>query len=172
MLKILRRKEDPIEREKRLEKAREYSKKNWAQIKNDPERHKKYKEVAHRRRDTVEGIYDAIRLRRRGKKTIDFKLGKNQFIEWHKNQEQKCSYCNLTIEEIRLLPPPFNRENGRRRFSIDRKDNDIGYTVDNIALSCFTCNTIKNNFLTYEEMIKIGKDIIEPKLRLILSKII
>ena len=152
---------DPIRSEKYDNKGKE----EWIKIKNNPEKLLKYKSSIGKWRSTVSGIY--VSLRNRGRK--DFDLKKEDFIEWYNKQEGKCSYCKLTLEEIRKLPPPYNRKNGLNKFSIDRKDNNLGYTIENITLSCFTCNTIKNNFLTYEEMLKIGKDIIEPKLRKLLN---
>jgi hypothetical protein len=40
----------------------------------------------------------------------------------------KCSYCNDPIEGIGL----------------DRKDNSIGYTIDNVVACCTTCNWMKH----------------------------
>ena len=42
------------------------------------------------------------------------------------------------------------------RFSIDRKKNGIGYSLDNIVLACSRCNSIKSDYFTEEEMLKIG----------------
>jgi len=138
----------------------------WIEIKKDPIKFKRYKDAVKRWRSTTNGIY--VSLRNRGRK--DFNLKKEVFVEWYDSQIKKCVYCNLSLEEIRKLPPPYNRKNGLNKFSIDRKDNNRGYEIDNISLSCFTCNTIKNNFLTFEEMLKTGREIIEPKLRLLLKQ--
>jgi len=161
-------------------------KKWYKKLTNNPKRFKKFKEKkkkyqkerrkniklviedynrTNRWRATTNGIYCSLKNRNRK----DFNLTKEDFINWYEIQEKKCSYCNLTLEEIRKLPYPYNRKNGLVKYSIDRKDNNIGYCINNITLCCFTCNTIKNNFLTYEEMLKIGREIIEPKLRLILK---
>ena len=45
----------------------------------------------------------------------------------------------------------------KMRLTIDRKDNDRGYTIDNIVLSCNRCNMIKGNFFNEQDMLKIGK---------------
>ena len=102
-------------------------------------------------------------LKNRGRK--DFKLSKHEFEEWYRKQDKKCAYCDLTLEEIRKLPYPYNRKNGLLKYSIDRKDSNLGYQIDNLALCCFTCNTIKNNLLSYEEMKIIGEKILKPKLK-------
>jgi len=49
-----------------------------------------------------------------------------------------CEYCGST-----------------KRIEVDRKDSSLGYTKDNIAPACHRCNTIKNNVVTYDEMMKI-----------------
>lgn len=148
----------------RLKKFKERQHLNRLKRRENPEKIKEDLESTNKWRCTLNGIYISLKNRKRN----DFDLNKEEFIKWYENQDKKCSYCNLTLEEIRKLPSPYNRKNGLTKYSIDRKDNDIGYTIDNITLCCFTCNTIKNNFLTYEEMLKIGKEIIEPKLRLLL----
>ncbi len=51
-------------------------------------------------------------------------------------------------------------------MTIDRKDNLKGYTPDNVVSACFVCNRIKGNFFTYEDMCKIGKEYVQPKLKL------
>jgi hypothetical protein len=42
-----------------------------------------------------------------------------------------------------------------KRIEVDRKDSSLGYTKDNTAPACRRCNTIKNNVVTYDEMMKI-----------------
>jgi hypothetical protein len=147
------------------DKEKEKRKINWKKIKNNPELKEKYKKNVNLWRATPSGIYTSLKNRKRH----DFNLGKEEFIKWYDKQKKKCIYCGLTIEEIRKLPFPYNRKNGKNKYSIDRKDNTKGYFLDNIVLCCFTCNTIKNNFLSYEEMIKIGKEILGPKLRKVLE---
>ena len=48
-------------------------------------------------------------------------------------------------------------------FSIERKENNKGYTKNNIALACFHCNTIKSNFFTAAEMKEIAMKYVNPK---------
>jgi hypothetical protein len=40
---------------------------------------------------------------------------------------------------------------GRFRYNLDRKDNDRGYSFDNVAVCCKECNFMKRNFATAEE---------------------
>jgi hypothetical protein len=51
-----------------------------------------------------------------------------------------CVYCSSSI-----------------KIEIDRKDNNLGYTKDNTCSACKRCNTLKNNHLSYEEMLKFTK---------------
>lgn len=48
-------------------------------------------------------------------------------------------------------------------LSIDRKYNELGYTIDNLCLACNRCNTVKGNTFTYDEMVEIGHNYIKPK---------
>lgn len=143
-----------------------YRKEYWSRISSNPELYSRRKDAVNRWRGTISGIYTSLKNRRRN----DFRITKKEFVEWYEKQEKKCSYCGITLEEIKRLPYPYNRKNGLVKLSIDRKDNSAGYKIDNITLSCFTCNTIKNNFFTYDEMRKIGQKIISPKLKRLLKE--
>lgn len=60
------------------------------------------------------------------KRGYSFELNVEEFSNlWNK----PCHYCNDPIEGI----------------GIDRKDNNIGYTVDNTTSCCTNCNWMKNN---------------------------
>jgi len=50
-------------------------------------------------------------------------------------------------------------------MSIDRKDNNKGYTSDNVTSACFLCNKIKGSFFSYEEMKEIGAKYVYPKFK-------
>lgn len=173
-------KKDPLEYAKYIKERKEYAKnyyhknkkkytkyrkRDWQNIKNNPYRHEKQIRAVHKWRATPNGIYTTLRTRNRK----DFDLEKEEFIKWYTEQPKICQYCGLSLEQIRNLPYPYNRKNGIDRLSIDRKNNNIGYTISNIILCCFTCNTIKNNFLEYEEMKKVGELVLKPKFKKILS---
>lgn len=67
----------------------------------------------------------------------------------------------IAVEEHRGIY--YLKNKGVKRLTIDRKDNKIGYIIDNMVLCCFRCNSTKSDFFTFEEMLKIGKKIIKPK---------
>jgi hypothetical protein len=59
-------------------------------------------------------------------------------------KEGDCEYCGIKKDSI----------------SIDRKDNNIGYTINNCVSACSGCNTFKGAHVSYEDM-KITGDIIK-----------
>lgn len=81
------------------------------------------------------------------KKSLDFKLTKEQFREIILNN---CHYCGCT--------PSMHHTN--RSFNglfisngIDRLDSNVGYIYENCVSCCKICNIMKNN-LSYDNFIK------------------
>lgn len=99
---------------------------------------------------TPEGIYAHIKGGAKHRNII-FIITKEEFINWYNTQEKRCVYCNRTEQEA------IKDKDGKyKRLSIDRKDNNKGYELNNIVLSCHKCNTIKSEIFTYEQMIRVG----------------
>jgi hypothetical protein len=64
----------------------------------------------------------------------------------------------VILEDIEaILREPCVYCGSIERIEVDRKDSSGGYTRDNIAPACRRCNTIKNNVVSYEEMLIIAK---------------
>lgn len=103
---------------------------------------------------TSSGIYTGIKRSAR-KRNIQFEISQEEFINWYENQELKCTYCNILQKLLKLLK--WGRKNCRNHIQTDRKDNDKGYTLDNICLACDVCNVAKSDNISFEEMLKIGK---------------
>jgi hypothetical protein len=102
-------------------------------------------------RYTIKGIYFHLKNKSK-RRNIEFNITKEDFIRWYNNQEKKCCYCNRTEKEV------INDANQKSyRLTYDRKDNNKGYTIDNIILACYRCNMIKSAEFTFEQMLKIGK---------------
>jgi hypothetical protein len=103
------------------------------------EKHKTY-QILYRKSSS--GIYVMTKYAAKIR-NIKFNLVKEDFSEWYDKQEQKCYYCDRTVEEFKndkgLNPTAY-------RLSIDRKNNNLGYQLDNIVLCCGRCNTIKSDF--------------------------
>ena len=58
-----------------------------------------------------------------------------------------CFYCSSTLDKTGV--------------SLDRLNNDNGYTVDNVVPCCGNCNQIRNKHLTHEEMIVAMKAVLQ-----------
>lgn len=75
------------------------------------------------------------------KRGLPFELKVEDYKEF-KNGDV-CYYCG-TLTDI---------------ITLDRKDNALGYTVDNVVPSCFYCNKLKGDIFDEYEMAIIGKAI-------------
>jgi hypothetical protein len=90
------------------------------------------------------------RLRHNAKRrNIDFNIQKEDFIEYIKQCGNICNYCGVKTELSKHM-------NNTKQLSIDRKDNNKGYSIDNIAVCCSLCNKIKNDIFTVDDMKTIG----------------
>ena len=80
---------------------------------------------------------------------LDFYL--EQFRWWYNLEPKKCTYCD-------------NEDPGRfGEFTIDRKDSNLQYSLQNICLSCWDCNRLKNDFFSDVEFREIAQKYIKPK---------
>lgn len=91
---------------------------------------------------------------------IDFTISKEEFLSWY-NQDLKCHYCSIRPEYFHLSQDKLLAR--KANLGIDRKNNDKGYSLDNIVLCCDRCNLIKSKFFTYEDMKFIGEKIVKLK---------
>lgn len=65
---------------------------------------------------------------------------------------------DLTAEWIeKLLALPCVYCNEYEIPQLDRKDNQKGYTTDNVVPACKRCNTVKSMYLTYDEMMIVAE---------------
>ena len=92
--------------------------------------------------------YSQLKSKARVRK-IQFDLEKDIFIKWLKNIKH-CIYCN--IEVTRGIKG--NRKNWQ---TIDRMDNKLGYFIGNIVCSCYRCNILKSDDISFFTMREIGK---------------
>ncbi len=82
---------------------------------------------------------------------------KEEFINWFENTPHICDYCGVSEEDW--------KKNNKKSLEIDRKDNDLAYEISNMTFACRTCNIVKSNIMTYEEMKEIALKYITPKLK-------
>lgn len=66
-----------------------------------------------------------------------------------------CHYCNSEVEYFKYTRAK-NGEHTKRAYHLDRKDNNEGYTKDNLVVCCWECNRLKSNRFTYEEFIQLS----------------
>lgn len=97
----------------------------------------------HRRRPH-EATYNALMAR--GHRPC--RLTYEDFLEFTK--VGNCHYCDDVI--------PWQPRYSSAYF-LDRKDNDIEYTVENCVVCCKRCNWTKSNRFSYKEWIEMGKTI-------------
>lgn len=148
-------------REKRLATNKKYYDNNRER---ELEKNKKWRrrtklvrsQVARKYAQTESGIY-AITKNNAKYRGVGFEIEKEKFVEWLKNCPKTCEYCGakLVLGSNRL-------EVGQ---SIDRKDNNELYTLENIVLSCRRCNRKKGGDISYETMVKIGRLLKEERER-------
>jgi hypothetical protein len=103
--------------------------------------------------------YSALLIRAR-EKNLELNL---TFEDFRRLKLDDCHYCGVSELLLKFycdvmgINTPF--------MTIDRKDNNQGYTLQNCVTACFLCNKIKGNFFSYQEMVEIGKIFVQPKLK-------
>jgi hypothetical protein len=73
-----------------------------------------------------------------------------EFVEFTKTNA--CHYCGSLV----TWSPHNTSGGGSKGWHLDRKDNDHGYSKENCVVACPMCNRIKNNHLSYEEMLRLS----------------
>ena len=106
---------------------------------------------------TPSGRYTTIKSRCKRKGT-SLSMSRQEFIRWFNEQTLRCYYCDWPVEALES-----KAQRDIDSLVIDRKDNELGYSLDNICISCWLCNQIKSNFFTEEEMLYIGTHFIRTK---------
>lgn len=79
----------------------------------------------------------------------------NEIIEKLKISDLKCHYCN---ENVYLL---YKLVREMKQWSLDRIDNNIGHTCENVFISCLECNlkkrTKNSDSFLFTKQLKISK---------------
>jgi hypothetical protein len=92
-----------------------------------------------------EYIFGALKASARIKKQ-PVSLTYEEFVEFISTEE--CHYCGSHID----WRPHAVGENYPKGYYLDRKDNALGYSKDNCVPCCTSCNFIRQDKLTHEEM--------------------
>jgi len=70
--------------------------------------------------------------------------------------KKKSLKCDLELADVKyIIESPCVYCNSTERIEVDRMDSEQGYTRLNTVPACRRCNTIKNNVVSYEEMMTI-----------------
>lgn len=83
------------------------------------------------------------------KKNLNFNLTLNDVLQFI--IIDKCHYCECSID--------WDIKNNNR-YNLDRKDNNKGYTKDNLVVCCWKCNNTRSNLYTYEEFLLLKEGLI------------
>ena len=97
------------------------------------------------------GMGKARQLKRKAKERgNNFNISLEEFAKWFEAQDRHCYYCGCKVFEYNELPQDQKRLLG---LTIDRKDNNKPYMIDNIAIACGRCNLMKGSWLTEGQML-------------------
>src|SRR5271157_502737 len=94
-----------------------------------------------------EGLYRRL-LRRSKIRVRDVEISYEEFL--HFTTIFECHYCAGSIDWSKFGAGYKGKSAG---YHLDRKDNRVGYTKDNIVVCCNRCNKAKRDLFTYEEWI-------------------
>lgn len=81
---------------------------------------------------------------------LEVGLSEEEFVKWFQETPHVCHYCGEEVILGAKAREPF-------ALTVDRKDNSRGYLSDNIVICCMRCNLVKNSWVSYEKMLRIGK---------------
>jgi hypothetical protein len=106
---------------------------------------KQTKEYAAKFQRTLQGRWTALKQAAKNKD-----LGFNITKEQHRYLlSLPCEYCKESLNET--------------GHALDRKDSTVGYLFTNVVPCCYNCNKIKNDILTYEEMLAAMEAVLEVR---------
>lgn len=155
-----KRKNDPVYVAKRRASARKYYHRNKDKIQIKHKKYhqdniEKYREYRRNYRCfNPRGIYSALKDSAK-KRSISIEFTVDEFVKWWDGKDGCCYYCARTINEIQESTDTVNDR--ARRMTIDRADNTKPYTIKNIRLACYRCNSTKGDYFTEDEMLQIGR---------------
>lgn len=73
-------------------------------------------------------------------------------------QQEFCYYCGKKLNRLMYGSASKRckyKPSGSRGYSLDRIDNNLGYSVENVVPCCWGCNYIRRDYLTHGEMLII-----------------
>jgi 5-methylcytosine-specific restriction endonuclease McrA len=95
-------------------------------------------------------IYNELKSHKKHDKDVELTF--DEFLEIIDNPI--CHYCNTPLKYEK-----YSRDWGKtnsRAHQLDRKNNDLGYSKDNLVTCCWDCNRLKSNRFTYDEFMQLS----------------
>ena len=108
--------------------------------------------------DPVKARFRSIKSRAK-KSNIVVETTGQEFCEWYESRPKECYYCGITQAQLMN-----GSENSKKSLEIDRMNNNVGYVLDNMCLSCRRCNNCKSNFFSSQEWKEIADQYIKRRL--------
>lgn len=93
-------------------------------------------------------VYKKLQQRQRKLKEPFLFFSSEELKEWLDKQELKCVYCSVGLTHWDKRP--------ETTITLDRIDNSRGYYLDNVLLACVSCNTMRSDVFSVDEMKLIG----------------
>jgi len=100
------------------------------------------------RKQPFESLYNRVR-QSAAKRSVPFDLSYADFISY--TVVSNCHYCGDMVSWTKWNVGKKGPTN------LDRKDSSLGYSKNNLVVSCTRCNKAKLDHFTYEEWLRIGK---------------
>tara|TARA_B100001057_G_scaffold421915_1_gene443133 strand:+ start:321 stop:875 length:555 start_codon:yes stop_codon:yes gene_type:complete len=116
-----------------------------------------------RKNDSIHFVGEDLRKSAK-KRGLEAPLTNTEYREWFKSQKQVCSYCSSDLTTINNYLKKIGIQRSFRRLSVDRKNSDKGYVLDNIILACYLCNISKQAIFSHSDFVEIAQKYIVPKI--------
>ncbi|MDC6479740.1 hypothetical protein PQY92_02530 [Candidatus Pelagibacter sp.] len=96
--------------------------------------------------------------KRKSKRARGINFTREEFLDWFKiNYKGKCHYCNISLQDFQKKKFNLKFKLQAKKFGLDRKNSMFGYSLENIAVCCSVCNTVKTFLFDEIEFQKIAK---------------
>lgn len=95
-------------------------------------------------------IYNELRVHKKNNITVDLTF--DEFLGII--NIKKCHYCGKDL--IYNKHSRYWGKTNSRAHQLDRKNNNLSYTKDNVVCCCWDCNRLKSDYFTYDEFMMLS----------------
>ena len=99
------------------------------------------------RKRPYESLYN--RFVHKNEKRFPVELTYEEFITFTKTSG--CHYCGSAVQWSE-----YNISKKGNGYNLDRKDNALGYLIENLVVCCPRCNKARSDLFTYEQFVELG----------------